>query len=121
MTGEEKKIRMLLKSVIYHYHGLDELEKVDLEETSRLLDAPEEFKWAIDFVTQDYITAFDRAQEYMHEIINDYPMEKRTELISMVWESNNLKGYVTEMEATAMIKLAKDWKVESEFTKLILG
>jgi hypothetical protein len=39
----------------------------------------------------------------------------------MVWESNNLKGYVTEMEATAMLKLAKDWKVESEIAKIILG
>jgi hypothetical protein len=38
-----------------------------------------------------------------------------------VWESNNLKGYVTEMEATAMLKLARDWKVEEEFTRLILS
>ena len=121
MTEEEKKVRMLLKSVIYHYHGLDELEKSDLEETSRKLDAEQEYKWALDFVTTDYITAFDRAREYLNEIIGDYTLEKRTELINMVWESNNLKGYVTEMEATAMIKLAKDWKVEAEFTKLILG
>lgn len=27
MTVEEKRIHLLLKSVIYHYHGLDEVEK----------------------------------------------------------------------------------------------
>jgi uncharacterized tellurite resistance protein B-like protein len=120
MIDEEKKVRMLLKAVIYHYHGLDELEKSDLDETAKQLDAQEQYKWALEFVQKDYITAFDRARVYLNELIGDYTLEKRTELISMVWESNNLKGYVTEMEATAMLKLAKDWKVESEFTKLIL-
>ena len=38
----------------------------------------------------------------------------------MVWQSNNLKGYVTEMEATAMLKLAKDWHVEKELVELVL-
>jgi hypothetical protein len=121
MSEEEKKVRMLLKAVIYHYHGLDEIEKEDLERSSRQWDAQTEYDYAMDFVSRDYITAFDRAREYLNEIISDYPREKRTELINMVWESNNLKGYVTEMEATAMLKLARDWKVEEEFTQLILS
>jgi hypothetical protein len=121
MDEEEKRVRMLLKAVIYHYHGLDELEKEDLEVSSRIWQAETEFAWAMDFVTKDYITAFDRARAYLNEIIGDYTREKRTELINMVWDSNNLKGYVTEMEATAMLKLARDWKVEEEFTQLILS
>ena len=121
MTEQEKQVRMLLKAVIYHYHGLDELEKNDLMDTAKHLDAHREYEWAMDFVSRDYITAFDRAREYLNEIIGDYPREKRIELVNMVWESNNLKGYVTEMEANAMIKLARDWKVEDEFTRLILG
>lgn len=121
MEEEEKKVRMLLKAVIYHYHGLDELEKEDLQISARIWDAQQEFDWAMNFVSQDYITAFDRARTHLNEIIGDYTREKRTDLINMVWESNNLKGYVTEMEATAMLKLARDWKVEEEFTQLILG
>jgi hypothetical protein len=121
MTEEEKKVRMLLKSVIYYYHGLDELEKNDLDLTARQLDAEIEYKWALEFVSADYITAFDRAREYLNEIIGDYAREKRVELIHMVWESNNLKGFVTELEATAMLKLAKDWSVEGEFTRLVMG
>ncbi len=111
---------MLLKSVIYHYHGLDETEKSDLDKISVQFEAKDEMAWAHEFVAQDYITAFDRARIYLNTIIGDYPKPKRVDLISMVWQSNNLKGYVTEMEATAMLKLARDWNVEQELIGLVL-
>ena len=114
-TIEEKKVHLLLKAVIFHYHGLDEMEKLDLAK----LNATEEYQWALDFVALDYITAFDRARTYLNDIIGDYNREKRIELINMVWLANNLKGYVTEMEATAMLKLAKDWNVQKELIELI--
>jgi uncharacterized tellurite resistance protein B-like protein len=119
-SSEEKKARMLLKTVIFSYHGLDEDEKLDLQNTAENIDAVAELKWAMDFIAQDYITAFDRARAYFSNIIGDYPKEKRIEFISMVWEANNLKGYVTEMEATAMLKLAKDWNVEQELMEMVL-
>lgn len=120
ITSEEKKVYMLLKSVIFYYHGLDELEKLDLDKTSEELGAADEYKWAIDYIAQDYVTAFERARAYLNNIIGDYPKDKRVELINMVWRANNLKGYVTEMEATAMLKLAKDWNVQKEFIQLVL-
>ena len=120
MTEDEKRVYLLLKSVIYHYHGLDDLEKDDLEKSARDLNAQKELDWALDFIRQDFITAFDRARNYLNDIIGDYTKEKRVELINMVWQSNNLKGYVTEMEATAMLKLAKDWNVEKELVSLVL-
>ncbi|HEY0740359.1 MAG TPA: hypothetical protein VGD40_02820 [Chryseosolibacter sp.] len=119
-SAEEKKVYMLLKSVIFHYHGLDEDERVDLEKTAEDLDAKAEHRWALDFIAEDYITAFDRARDYLNNIIGDYPKNKRIELIHMVWQANNLKGYVTEMEATAMLKLAKDWNVQKEMIELVL-
>ena len=111
---------MLLKAVIYYYHGLDEAERRDLEETATNLHAEPEYKWAIDFIAKDYVTAFDRARVYLNEIIGDYQKSKRIELINMVWQSNNIKGYVTEMEVTAMLRLAKDWNVEQELIALVL-
>jgi hypothetical protein len=117
---EEKRVYMLLKSVIYHYHGLDETERNDLDKTAIEQDAHQEYHWAMDFISQDHITAFDRARDYLNDIIGDYPKEQRTELINMVWQANNLKGYVTEMEATAMLKLAKDWNVQKELIELVL-
>ena len=120
ITSEEKKVYMLLKSVIFYYHGLDEMEKKELDKTSDELKAEAEYKWAIDYIAQDFVTAFDRARDYLNGIIGDYPKEKRINLINMVWKANNLKGYVTEMEATAMLKLAKDWNVQREFIQLVL-
>jgi hypothetical protein len=120
MTVAEKQVYMLLKSVIFSYHGLDEDEKKDLENTAVRLDAKDELKWALNFIAQDFITAFDRARAYLNDIIGDYPKDERVNLINMVWEANNLKGYVTEMEATAMLKLAKDWNVEKELVELVL-
>lgn len=121
MSSEEKKVYMLLKSVIFHYHGLDDAEKKDLDLTAHQLDAFEEYKWALNFIADDYVTAFDRARDYLNQIIGDYPKEKRIDLINMVWQANNLKGYVTEMEATAMLKLAKDWNVQKELISLVLA
>lgn len=118
--SEYKKVYMLLKSVIFHYHGLDEAERSELERTSADLDAHEEYQWALDFISKDYVTAFDRAREYLNVIIGDYPKDKRVSLITMVWEANNLKGYVTEMEATAMLRLARDWNVKEELIGLVL-
>ncbi len=117
---EDKKVYMLLKSVIFHYHGLDDAEKVELEKTASELNAYAEYDWALKFIAQDYITAFDRAREYLNNIIGDYPKTKRVELITMVWAANNQKGYVTEMEATAMLRLARDWNVKEELIGLVL-
>ena len=120
-SSEEKKVYMLLKSVIFHYHGLDDAEKKDLDKTSEELNAHNEYQWALDFIAEDYITAFDRARDYLNNIIGDYPKDQRIELINMVWQANNLKGYVTEMEATAMLKLARDWNVQKELIELVLN
>ncbi|MBL7843953.1 MAG: hypothetical protein KF846_05990 [Cyclobacteriaceae bacterium] len=119
-SSEEKRVYMLLKSVIFHYHGLDEEEKNDLDKTATELDAHEEYQWAQEFIAKDYLTSFERARDFLNDIIADYPKDKRVELINMVWQANNLKGYVTEMEATAMLKLAKDWNVQKELIELVL-
>jgi hypothetical protein len=120
MTSEEKRVYLLLKAVIFHYHGLDREEEDDLKKASEKLGAPEELAWALEFIDKDHLNAFDRAREFLNDIIGDYEKDKRVGLMNMVWESNNLKGYVTEMEATAMLKLARDWKVEKEFIDLVL-
>lgn len=120
MTADEKRVYLLLKAVIFHYHGLDHEEKEDLENAAKKMDGQEELLWAIEFIEKDHLTSFERARAFLNDIIGDYTKEKRIELINMVWESNNLKGYVTEMEATAMLKLARDWKVEKELIELVL-
>lgn len=119
MTSEEKKAFLLLKSVIFHYHGLDEDEQNILDETARNLEGAEELNWANDFIAQDYMTAFDRARDYLNTVIGPLEKEKRLNYLDMVWRANNQKGYITEMEATAMLKLAKDWQIEGDLIAMI--
>ena len=45
--------------------------------------------------------------------------EIRLNYLNMVWDANNKKGYISEMEATAMLKLAKDWHVETDLINMI--
>ncbi|MCX2745951.1 hypothetical protein OO013_18870 [Mangrovivirga sp. M17] len=119
MTQEEKKAFILLKSVIFHYHGLDEDEEKMLSDTADELDAHEELEWANSFIAEDYYTAFQRARSLLNEVIGQLDKEKKLNYIKLVWEANNQKGYITEMEATAMLKLAKDWDVERELIEMI--
>ena len=119
MTSEEKKAYLLLKSVIFHYHGLDDDEQRILDETAVKLDAQEELDWAKEFIAEDYVTAFDRARTYLAAIMNALDRETRLQYLDMVWRANNQKGYITEMEATGMLKLAKDWAVERDLLSMV--
>lgn len=119
MTSEAKKAYLLLKSVIFHYHGLDEDEQKILDETADNLNAHEELRWANAFISEDYYTAFDRARDHLKTIMEQMEKEERLSYLSMVWDANNRKGYISEMEATAMLKLAKDWDIEKELIEMI--
>jgi hypothetical protein len=117
--NEEKKSLMLLKAIIFNYHGLDEDEEKILYRSAGELDAHNELKWAFDFISKDYISAFDRARKYMNESMTSIEKSKRLEYINLTWKANSEKGYITEMEATAMLKLAKDWEVDQELIALV--
>ena len=103
MTSEEKKAFLLLKSVIFHYHGLDEDEQKILDDTAKKYDAEEELKWANEFIANDYISAFERAREYLNKIIGRL-------------KSAPCRSAPT---STAMLKLAKDWNIEDELIEMV--
>lgn len=114
ITGEEKKANMLLKSLILHYHGLDEDEEKILNDYAVALDAREELVWANAFIAEDYLSAFNRSRDYLKKIIGKLPKEKKLAYLIEVWQDNNQKGYLTEMETTAMLNLAEDWEIQKE-------
>lgn len=119
MSSEEKKAFLLLKSMIFHYHGLDEDEVQILERTAKELDATNELIWANAFIAKDYGTAFDRARTYLKDTLGRQKKDKKLSYLDQVWKANYQKGYITEMEATAMLKLAKDWGIESELISMV--
>ena len=61
-NSEEKKAFILLNAIIFHYHGLDENEEAILRKTSADNDADEELEWALQFISKDYLTAYERAR-----------------------------------------------------------
>lgn len=118
-TPEEKKSFILLNAIIFHYHGLDEDEENLLREISSKNDADNELKWSLDFISEDYLTAFDRARDFLNQIVNKMDKSKRLYFINEAWQANYEKGYITEMEATAMLQLAKDWEVDVDLIDIV--
>ncbi len=119
MNTEQKKALLLLKLVIFNYHGLDEEEKKILADTAAKLDAQEELKWAYDFSEQDNITSFERAREYFKATIATYEKDVQLQFIRSVWDDTQSKGYISEIEAMSMLKLAKDWGVQKDLLALV--
>ncbi|MBC8112151.1 MAG: hypothetical protein H7Y04_13930 [Verrucomicrobia bacterium] len=119
MTKDQKRAFLLLKSVIFHYHGLDESEQQILNETAEKLDAQEELAWVTDFIAQDPYMAFEKARAYLNSLAERWDTDTKLSYITMVWDATNLKGHITEMEALAMMKLAKDWGIQKDLAKLV--
>ena len=119
MNTEQKKALLLLKLVIFNYHGLDEVEKKILVDTATKLDALEELKWAYSFSEIDNITSFERAREFFKTTIASYEKDLKLDYIRLVWEDTNSKGYISEIEAMSMLKLAKDWGVQKDLLALV--
>ena len=115
MDELSKKAIMLLKSLIFHYHGLDDEERDILEESARKLNASKEMDWAIKFIAEDYISAFERSREFLQKVFMKMSEKERVSYLVDVWVANNSKGYLTEMETTAILTLSKDWQIEKSF------
>ena len=119
MEADKKKALVLLKSLIFHYHGLDKDERKILDSRVAEMEAEKEFEWALQFISSDYLSAFDRSREFLAKVFSKMEKRERLTHLNEVWEDNHKKGYVTEMETTAMINLAKDWSIEEDFIKEI--
>ncbi|MCS6796296.1 MAG: hypothetical protein RMJ97_00105 [Raineya sp.] len=114
-SSHYKKVLLLLKSVIFNYHGLDEEEQKILKETAEQINGTEELKWVNEFILQDDLSSFDRARGYFKMVIDEFSKEQKLDIIRQIWDANRSKGYVSEIEATSLLKIAKDWGVQSDF------
>lgn len=119
MDSAQKKSLLLLKLVIFNYHGLDLQEKKILSDTAMKLEATEELAWAYEFSNQDPVTSFERARAFFANTVSTYDKEVRFSFIKSVWEDTQSKGYVSEIEAMSMLKLAKDWGVQKELLAMV--
>jgi hypothetical protein len=119
LSSEQKKAFLLLMSVIFHYHGLDEDEQRQLDEIAQQMNALEELSWANHFITSDYYTAFERAKDFLQDTVGKYEKTIKLAYLNEVWKATDKKGYISEMEATAMLKLARNWEIEGDLVALV--
>jgi hypothetical protein len=119
MESDLKKGIILLKTLIFHYHGMDEDERKILDDYVSELDAKEEYNWAIDFVSKDYLSAFERTREFLKRCFFKLSDKEKLQQLLETWEDNHKKGYVTEMETTALINISRDLEIEDLFVSEI--
>ncbi len=119
MESDLKKGIILLKTLIFHYHGMDEDERKILDDYVSELDAKEEYNWAIDFVSKDYLSAFERTREFLKRCFFKLSEKEKLQQLLETWEDNHKKGYVTEMETTALINISRDLEIEDLFVGAI--
>jgi hypothetical protein len=115
MSVEEKKVYLLLLVIIFNYHGLNDIEQQILKDTASRLDAQNELDWVSEFSLPSVDVTYDKIKDYINNCVSEYNDSKKLELLINVWNSNMQKGYISEMEATAMLMLSKEWKVQKEF------
>lgn len=119
MLSEEKKILLLLHLIIFNYHGLDEGEKELLAGLAGEYEAEEELVWAYNMLDNDYYTAHEKIQAWFKEAIQEIDTDKKLWYLSTVWQASVKKGFISEMEATAMLEIAHDWGVQKDLLNLI--
>ena len=119
MDSSRKRATLLLKAIIFLYHELTEEENKQLLATAESIDAIKELEWALAFIHEDTYTAYERTRDFLNGALQSESNENKIEYLYDVWLATNQKGYITEMEALAMIKLARDWGVESDFIKRV--
>lgn len=119
MDSSRKRATLLLKAIIFLYHELTEEENKLLIETAKSINAETELEWALEFIHEDVYTAYERTRDFLNSALKGESKEQKMDYLYDVWLATNQKGYITEMEALAMIKLARDWGVESDFIKRV--
>jgi hypothetical protein len=119
MNSSHKKALLLLKAIIFLYHDFTEEELRLLKETASSIKAEDELEWAMGFIQEDIYTAYERTRDFLKKELHEEEDDKKIDYLFDVWLATNQKGYITEMEALAMIKLARDWGVETEFIKKV--
>ena len=83
-------------------------------EKAKSVEGMRELEWVNEFISNDYLNAFENAREYLRVEFPKLNKEKRIKYMEDVWQANLSKGSITEMEARAMIKLARDWGIDQD-------
>lgn len=126
MTPEEKEALLLLEYAIFRYHGFDDNERERLENDAAAMHAQAQLEKVYAFVgdilqktNQSEVAVFEATLRRIKEVFAQLPEERRLEYVIQVWNANKAKGYVTEIEAIAMLRVAKELNVQRGFVEYV--
>jgi uncharacterized tellurite resistance protein B-like protein len=126
MTPEEKEVLLLLEYAIFRYHGFDDNERERLENDAAAMHAQAQLEKVYAFVddilqktNQSEVAVFEATLRRIKEVFAQLPEERRLEYVIQVWNANKAKGYVTEIEAIAMLRVAKELNVQRGFVEYV--
>ena len=114
-----KKCFLLIKTLIFTYHGLNEEELELLDLTAQRINGRAELDWALEFVKSDEKTAFMRTKEFFEANFSEETTGIKLFILEETWIDNNKKGFITELEAVALLKFSKVLHVEKEFLSIV--
>ncbi len=114
-----KKDFFLLCAVVMSWNYLDSEDRALLYEEAANRNAKAELAWTIGFVEKIPETAYERARAWLKVTLGDYPADLQRRCFHDVWQFNQRKGYVTEMEAVSFLRLAQDFDLEQEMARAV--
>jgi hypothetical protein len=119
MSAEEKRAYLILLVIIFNFHGVSDVEQQILQETATLHDAEAELEWIKEYAKPSIDEAYNKLKKYVDDTFANLTPEKKSLYLNKVWDANQQKGHVSEMEATAMLMLSKEWQIQKEFVSYI--
>lgn len=120
MDQARRRVYFLLKLMVFFYPRPDEEEMDQLREKAALWKADDDRRWAIEFIDHEPATAFARTTEFVGEQFKGLSKAEREQFLDDIWHADLApRGYVTEMQAMALLKMAQGWGLQERLLKLL--
>ena len=119
MNSEQKKTLLLVMSLVLHLHDLDEDEQRILAAKADELEGHTELAWITEFINENPATAIERGRVFVNTLTGNSPKDFRILCIRETLSAVQEKGYLSESEAVAVLKFARDWRIEPELKAMV--
>ena len=113
----EKKALLLIKAILCYHHGIQEEDHIQLSQQAEDINGQKEFKWAIDFIEKDTLSANKRGKKMLKKLGADISSANRLKYIADSWKEGMKKGYLTNIEVDWLLEVASLWKLEKKLLK----
>lgn len=98
---------------------MEEKEKSNLKNLSKIYEGEDELEWACQFAKNDTLSSFDRSKKEVSALLQEDDNDTKLYVLSKVWEVTKDKGYINQNEAALLLGIARNWGLERKFIDLV--